>query len=183
MILLLFTGFHNNTNNSNSKTTTTTTNNNNTITILMIIMIIMMIILIMIINMIIVVRIMIVILVLLLLLLIIIIIVIVIVITIGSGQTGFSQNGHKAPTCRQMLLYPHVSAKVHEGELQHFCDDPVCPNPVRKPSINVQTHALRTSSWRLLFQFRLVLRFKSVVCADSKQMYRCVDLYFRPPFA
>ena len=66
----------------------------------------------------------------------------------GSGQTGFSQKGHKSP----MLPYfassahalPHFATsffclrfamQVDYGELRHFCDDPVCPDPVWKLSM------------------------------------------------
>ena len=59
----------------------------------------------------------------------------------ASGQTGFSQEGHKSihvAICCHMLnivatLRPHFPLEVHGGELRHFfCDDPVCPDPVWK---------------------------------------------------
>ena len=45
----------------------------------------------------------------------------------------------RVATFRNVLLHvvavcPHLSMKVHQGELRHICDDSVRPDPVRKPS-------------------------------------------------
>ena len=64
----------------------------------------------------------------------------------GSGQAGFSQEGHKFLTCCHSLCLmrtcchklpgfaAHLPMKVDYGKLWHFCDDPVCPYPVWKLS-------------------------------------------------
>ena len=39
--------------------------------------------------------------------------------------------------CRTL---PHFAVKVDYGKLRHFCDDPVCPDPVWKLSIVCSTH-------------------------------------------
>ena len=64
----------------------------------------------------------------------------------GSGQAGFSQKGHMIPyvlryvvsslayvatICRSVPQFcpqfcPQFPMKVDEGELRHFCDDPIC---------------------------------------------------------
>ena len=59
----------------------------------------------------------------------------------GSGQTRFSQKDHKSPTCCHVVCFKrtlvatfcsHFPVKARQGESRHFCDDPVCPDPVWK---------------------------------------------------
>ena len=66
----------------------------------------------------------------------------------GVGTNGVSQKGRIPPTCCHSLCVkcacsyvatccnrlPYFPMKVDEGKSRHFCDDPVCPDPVWKPS-------------------------------------------------
>ena len=55
----------------------------------------------------------------------------------GVGTNGFSTEGSQI---HNILLYvvssahmsPHLPTTVDYGESRHFCDDPVCPDPIWK---------------------------------------------------
>ena len=49
----------------------------------------------------------------------------------------------QVPKCCRMLVCftafrQHLPVKIHRGGRRHFCDDPVCPDPVRRPAIRGQ---------------------------------------------
>ena len=61
-----------------------------------------------------------------------------------------SMCAHVATCCR---MSPRSPVKVHQGESRHFCDDPVCPDPVRKRPIDSHSpkeshrHAIYMPKW------------------------------------
>ena len=64
----------------------------------------------------------------------------------GSGQAGVFTEGPQIryiSQCFALTAYilQHVSMKVDYGELRHFCDEPVCPDPVWKLS-TLGSHSL-----------------------------------------
>ena len=52
---------------------------------------------------------------------------------------------HAAIFCCMLQYFvtfcPHCPVKVHKGESRHFCNDPVCPDPVWKPVTHVRSLA------------------------------------------
>ena len=51
--------------------------------------------------------------------------------------------------------------KVHEGESRHFCDDPICPDPVWKPVRTCPDEGLGVV-WKLLSTYLCIIQMVNV---------------------